>query len=84
MSPRCNLILDNNLHFDGHVVKRVDFQYLGFYIDCKLSWVNHLTHVSNKINRGLGMLKRCCCCFFLVAIYYHCIMLLFFLSLHMV
>ena len=58
MLPRCNLVLDN-LHFDGHV-KWVDIvRYLGFYINCKLSWDNHLAHVSNKANRGLGMLKRC-------------------------
>ena len=51
MSPRCNLVLDNNLHFDGHAAKRVDFvRYLGFYIDCKLSWDNRLAHVSNKVN----------------------------------
>ena len=59
MPPRCNLVLDNNLNFDGHVVKRVDFvRYLGFYIDCKLNWDNYLAHVSNKVNRALGMLKR--------------------------
>jgi hypothetical protein len=28
-------------------------------IDCKLSWHNHLLYVCNKVNKGLGMLKRC-------------------------
>ena len=74
MPPRCNLVLDNNLHFDGHIVKRADFvRYSGFYFDCKLGWDNHLAHVSNKVNRGLGMLKRCCCFFpqsYLLSLYY--------------
>ena len=25
MPPQCNSVLDNNLHFNGHVVKRVNF-----------------------------------------------------------
>jgi hypothetical protein len=60
-TPRAQVALRGNLQFDNHNVSRVDFVlYLGFIIYLKLSWDNHLLHVSNKVNKGLGLLKRGC------------------------
>ena len=34
-------------------------RYLGFIIDSKLTWHYHILYVRDKVNKGLGMLRRC-------------------------
>ena len=33
-------------------------RYLGFQLDCNLSWKNHSDLVADKVARGLGILRR--------------------------
>ena len=33
-------------------------RYLGFQLDCNLSWKNHSDIVATKVARGLGILRR--------------------------
>jgi hypothetical protein len=35
-------------------------RYLGFVIDSRLSWQYHILYVRDKVNKGLGMLRRSC------------------------
>ena len=47
------------LTFESHVVYRVDnVTYLGYAIDDKLNWQNHISNVSSKVSKGIGMIKR--------------------------
>ena len=48
------------LTFDSHVVYRVDnVRYLGYFIDDKLNWQNHISNVNSKVLKCIGMIKRC-------------------------
>ncbi len=48
------------LHFDIHDVVRVKFvHYLGIIIDSDLSWKNHSQCVTDKIVKGLAIVKKC-------------------------
>ena len=61
LPPRYDGIVLDTLHFDDHVVKRAAcVRYLDFLIDSKRTWCNHLTYICDKVNKGVGMLKRCC------------------------
>ena len=45
--------------FDSHVVYTVDnFRHLGYVIDGKLSWQNHIPNVNSKVSKNIGMIKR--------------------------
>ena len=33
-------------------------KYLGLYIDKRLSWDRHIEHISSKLNRGIGILRK--------------------------
>src|SRR5438876_4924870 len=47
------------LTIDGNVLERVeDTKFLGVYIDAKLNWKRHVSHVSLKIAKGLGAMRR--------------------------
>ena len=44
---------------EGQEVKRVELvKYLGLMVDDKLIWDQHIDYISNKIMRGIGILKR--------------------------
>ena len=59
-SPRCNVDLVDQILFDNNVLFRTDVVcYLRFIIDSKLSWHYHILHVRDKVNKGLGILRRC-------------------------
>ena len=61
-SPRCNVNQVGQLLFDNTVIFRTDVvRYLGFIIDSKLTWHYYIFHVRDKVNKGLGMLRRCSC-----------------------
>ena len=60
-SPRYKGQLFDQLTFDNNIILRTNVvRYLGFLIDSKLSWHFHILHVRDKVNKGLGMLRRCC------------------------
>ena len=47
------------IRVQGHTIKRVyKAKYLGIVIDDKLTWKDHIDHVSLKIKRNLGIMKR--------------------------
>ncbi len=33
-------------------------KYLGLLIDDKLKWIDHITHVKNKVSRGIGIINK--------------------------
>ena len=50
----------NILHFDVHDVKRVNFvRYLGLIIDSDLTWKQHAQCVSDRIAKGVALIKKC-------------------------
>ena len=48
-----------NIMIDGIKIEEVrKTKFLGVIIDNKLSWKDHVTHVANKVSRGLGMIIK--------------------------
>ena len=44
---------------DGELINEVDkTKFLGILIDNKLTWKQHIAHVSGKISRGIGMIIK--------------------------
>ena len=51
--------LDSVVVYASEVIQQVyDLRYLGFHIDCNLSWKKHSEIVSAKAARGLGILRK--------------------------
>jgi hypothetical protein len=51
----------NVIEFDGYIVLRVlSVRYLGFIIDCNLSWKEHILYVNEKVAKGLGLIRIGC------------------------
>ena len=49
------------LNFDIHCVNRaLSVKYLGFVLDYRLSWSEHILSVNDKIAKGVGLIKFCC------------------------
>ena len=47
------------IRVDGYTIKRVrKAKYLGMIIDEKLTWENHIDHISLKIKRNIGIMRR--------------------------
>ena len=60
-SSHIKCVLPHKLNFDSYSIKRVAFtKYLGSLIDDKLSWHAHTDFVTNKVSKGLCILKICC------------------------
>ena len=38
--------------------KTNELKYLGIIIDHKLNWISHITHVKNKISKGIGIMYK--------------------------
>ena len=36
----------------------ITMKYLGVIIDAKLNWISHITHVKNKIAKGIGIIRK--------------------------
>ena len=55
---KCNYIIhDNNIL--GTTLKRVtNYDHLGVTISSDLNWLRHVTKISNKVSRTLGLHKR--------------------------
>ena len=48
-----------NLKIENNDIKNVTFtKFLGVLIDCKLTWNQHISHISSQISRALYMLSR--------------------------
>ncbi len=48
-----------NINLDGKDIEKADStKFLGVFFDDKLKWNVHISHIVNKISRGLGILGR--------------------------
>ena len=48
-----------SIKISGSYSKRVDYvKFLGVYIDSKLSWNEHINHVSSQVAKGVGVLSQ--------------------------
>ena len=48
-----------NIKIDGQSIAEVqDTKFLGVYIDNKLSWKKHISHLASKFFIGMGMIKK--------------------------
>ena len=48
-----------NIRIDGCKVGKVRHtKFLGVYIDEKLNWKKHISHINGKISRGMGILRK--------------------------
>ena len=53
------IILNNKIFLNGVFLKQAfRVNYLGFYLDCNLSWKLHCDAVAAKVTGGLGLLRR--------------------------
>ena len=58
------------LTFDLHVVYKVDnVMYLGYVINDKLNWQNHISNVNSKVLKGIGMIISSALLFCLILAY---------------
>ena len=50
-------ILD--ISIDGHMIDETDHtKFLGVVIDSKLTWKNHISYITGKIAKGIGVITR--------------------------
>ena len=53
------LIVDKTLKILDNIIPQKDVtKFLGVFIDNKLSWKNHISHVCNKVSKSIGTLYR--------------------------
>ena len=59
LSPACkNNVFD--VYINGEPLEfNSEAKYLGVIIDNKLTWHQHIENIKNKINKRLGILKKC-------------------------
>jgi hypothetical protein len=47
------------IRINGTLISQVNQKkFLGFYIDEALTWTNHITHISSKISKSIGIIKK--------------------------
>ena len=50
---------DLKICLDGIQILQVEHtKFLGIYIDEKLNWLKHVTHISQKISTSVGIISR--------------------------
>jgi len=48
-----------NIELNGFFVEQVYYtKFLGVYLDNKLSWIKHISHIRLKLARGTGIMSR--------------------------
>jgi len=58
-SPKRILNQEINLQIEGYPINRVkSTKFLGVFIDEKLNWKSHISHVCGKISRGIGIILK--------------------------
>ena len=49
----------SNVVIGGSTLTEIDeIKYLGVIIDNKLTWIPHITHVKNKVSKGIGIMFK--------------------------
>ena len=47
------------LHFDNHLVNQTgQLRFLGVILDEKLSWKPHISYITNKISKSIGIIRK--------------------------
>ena len=50
---------DLQISIDGHSIDETDHtKFLGVIIDSKLNWTNHISYITGKIARGIGVITK--------------------------
>ena len=53
------ITIPHDICIDGYSIDRVsNTKFLGVYIDDKLNWKKHISYISGKISRGLGIILK--------------------------
>jgi len=48
-----------NINIDGVNINQVNSaKFLGLYIDEQLTWTTHITHISSKISKNIGIIRK--------------------------
>ena len=58
-TPKCVPWSINGIFIDGNKIMEVtETKFLGVIIDCKLNWSPHITYISKKVAKGVGIILK--------------------------
>ena len=58
-TPKCVPRSINGIFIDGNKIMEVtETKFLGVIIDCKLNWSPHITYISKKVAKGVGIILK--------------------------
>ena len=58
-TPKCVPRSINGIFIDGNKIMEVtETKFLGVVIDCKLNWSPHITYISKKVAKGVGIILK--------------------------
>ena len=58
-TPKCVPRSINGIFIDGNKIMEVtETKFLGVIIDCKLNWSPHITYISKKVVKGVGIILK--------------------------
>ena len=58
-TPKCVSRSINGIFIDGNKIMEVtETKFLGVIIDCKLNWSPHITYISKKVAKGVGIILK--------------------------
>ena len=58
-TPKCVPQSINGIFIDGNKIMEVtETKFLGVIIDCKLNWSPHITYISKKVAKGVGIILK--------------------------
>ena len=50
---------EKDIYIQDKIIQQVEYtKFLGIFIDCKMSWINHINHVKSKVAKGIGILCK--------------------------
>ena len=58
-SKKCSKIDTLNVCIDGYDIDKVKHtKFLGVFIDENLNWKKHISYITNKVSKGLGIILK--------------------------
>ena len=58
-TPKCEPRTIKDIFIDGNkIVEVTETRFLGVIIDCKLNWSPHITYISKKVAKGVGIIIK--------------------------